>query len=314
MLIFGFAPFLYVLVVGFFDWNVFAAESGLRFNALGNYRRLVFDDLFLTSVGLTIRFAVFAIVSEVVLGFVLAQMLTRNFRGKSLFRIIHTFPLMVAPIAVGAIWRLLVIPGFGPVPFFLDRWFDLTYQIGSYPDQALATSVIMDVWHWTPFVTLTMLAGLSAIPREPVEQAKVDGANRLQVFWYVTLPFLRPVLLTTVFIRIMDAIRTVDEVWMLAGGGPGTRFTGIYIWRVTSPGASADWGYGSSISLITPLSDNCALLAVVHRHLRPAQGRGGVRHLGTMGDFGHSNRRSYGRAGGSPLQAGRICRRKGEAA
>ena len=183
------------------------------------------------------------------LGFVLAQMLTRKFPGKSLFRIIHTFPLMVAPIAVGAIWRLLVIPGFGPVPFFLDRWFDLTYQIGSYPDQALWTSVIMDVWHWTPFVTLTMLAGLSAIPREPVEQAKVDGASRLQVFWYVTLPFLRPVLLTTVFIRIMDAIRTVDEVWMLAGGGPGTRFTGIYIWRVVFP--RTDYGYGSSISLIT---------------------------------------------------------------
>jgi len=251
LIIFGFMPFLYVLVVGFFDWNVFAAEDGMRFNGLGNYRRLVFDDLFLLSVGLTIRFAVFAIVSEVVFGFLLAQMLTRNFPGKSIFRIIHTFPLMIAPIAVGAIWRLLVIPGFGPVPFVLDRWFDFTYQIGTYPDQALATSVIMDVWHWTPFVTLTMLAGLSAIPREPVEQAKVDGANRLQVFWYVTLPFLRPVLLTTVFIRIMDAIRTVDEVWMLAGGGPGTRFTGIYIWRVTSPGASADWGYGSSISLIT---------------------------------------------------------------
>ena len=87
-------------------------------------RRLVFDDDFLHSVGLTIRFAVFAIASEVVLGFLLAQMLTRKFPGKSLFRIIHTFPLMVAPIAVGAIWRLLVIPGFGPVPFFLDRWFD----------------------------------------------------------------------------------------------------------------------------------------------------------------------------------------------
>lgn len=159
------------------------------------------------------------------------------------------FVLVLAPIAVGAIWRLLVIPGFGPVPFFLDRWFDLKYQIGSYPDQALWTSVIMDVWHWTPFVTLTMLAGLSAIPKEPVEQAKVDGANRFQVFWYVTLPFLRPVLLTTVFIRIMDAIRTVDEVWMLAGGGPGTRFTGIYIWRVVFP--RTDYGYGSSISLIT---------------------------------------------------------------
>ncbi len=249
LFIFGFIPFLYVLFVGFNEWNIFAADDGLKFAGLDNYRRLVFDENFLTSISLTLQFAVFAILTELVLGFLLAQLLTRDFRGKSLFRIIHTLPLMVAPIAVGAIWRLLVIPGLGPVPFYLDRWFDITYQIGSFPDQALLTSIIMDVWHWTPFVTLTMLAGLSAIPKEPIEQAKVDGANRLQVFWYVTLPYLRPVLLTTVFIRIMDAARTVDEVWMLAGGGPGTRFTGIYILRVVF--SQTDYGYGSSLSIIT---------------------------------------------------------------
>ena len=249
LFIFGFIPFLYVLFVGFNEWNIFAAKDGLEFTGLDNYRRLVFDDNFLTSISLTLQFAVFAILTELVLGFLLAQLLTRDFPGKSLFRIIHTLPLMVAPIAVGAIWRLLVIPGLGPVPFYLDRWFDITYQIGSFPDQALLTSIIMDVWHWTPFVTLTMLAGLSAIPKEPIEQAKVDGANRLQVFWYVTLPYLRPVLLTTVFIRIMDAARTVDEVWMLAGGGPGTRFTGIYILRVVF--AQTDYGYGASLSIIT---------------------------------------------------------------
>ena len=249
LFIFGFIRFLYLLFVGFNEWNIFAAKDGLEFTGLDNYRRLVFDGDFLTSISLTLKFAAFAILTELFLGFLLAQLLTRDFPGKSLFRIIHTLPLMVAPIAVGAIWRLLVIPGLGPVPFYLDRWFDITYQIGSFPDQALLTSIIMDVWHWTPFVTLTMLAGLSAIPKEPIEQAKVDGADRLQVFWYVTLPYLRPVLLTTVFIRIMDAARTVDEVWMLAGGGPGTRFTGIYILRVVF--SQTDYGYGSSLSIIT---------------------------------------------------------------
>ena len=100
----------------------------------------------------------------------------------------------------------------------------------------------------------------------------MDGANRLQVFWYVTLPFLRPVMLTTVFIRIMDAIRTVDEVWMLAGGGPGTRFTGIYIWRVVFP--RTDYGYGSSISLITLYLTIVLCWLLFHRDLGAAQGRG----------------------------------------
>jgi multiple sugar transport system permease protein len=109
----------------------------------------------------------------------------------------------------------------------------------------------MDIWHWTPFVTLTMLAGLSSLPREPMEAAQVDGASRWQLFRYITLPMLRPVILTTLFIRIMDALRVVDEVYMLTnGGGPGTsnRFIGIHIFRVVFP--RTDYGYGSAMSLL----------------------------------------------------------------
>jgi multiple sugar transport system permease protein len=96
-----------------------------------------------------------------------------------------------------------------------------------------------------------LLAGLTTIPKEPLEQALVDGANRWQVFRYLTIPMMMPVILTTVFIRIMDALRIVDEVWMLTGGGPGdaTRFIGLHIWRVVFP--KTDYGYGSATSLLT---------------------------------------------------------------
>ena len=124
----------------------------------------------------------------------------------------------MAPIAVGATWRSHV-PGLGPIPYYLDRWFDIDLRLGMFAHQAFLTTVVMDIWHWTPLVTLTMLAGLAGLPKEPFEQAQVDGANRFQIFWYITLPMLRPVILTTVFIRLMDAMRTVDEVWMLTGGG-----------------------------------------------------------------------------------------------
>jgi multiple sugar transport system permease protein len=109
----------------------------------------------------------------------------------------------------------------------------------------------MDIWHWTPLVTLTLIAGLSSLPREPFEQAQIDGANRFQVFRYITLPLLMPVILATLFIRVMDALRTVDEVWMLTGGGPAaaTRYVGLYIWRVVFP--KTDYGYGSAMSLLT---------------------------------------------------------------
>jgi multiple sugar transport system permease protein len=249
--VFGVLPFLYVLVTGFTHWNAFAADPTPRFAGVENYRQLVFDDQFIASVWLTLRFAFFAVASEVVLGYFLAKLLMRDFPLKGFFRTVHTLPLMVAPIAVGATWRLMTVPGLGPLAYYFEKWLGIEYRIGSYSHQAFLTTVLMDIWHWTPLVTLTLLAALSSMPKEPFEQAQIDGANRWQIFWHVTLPMLRATILATVFIRVMDALRTVDEVWMLTGGGPGaaTRYIGLYIWRVVFP--KTDYGYGAAMSLFT---------------------------------------------------------------
>jgi multiple sugar transport system permease protein len=251
LLVFGLGPFIYVLVVGFTNWNSFAADPTAHFAGVQNFRRLVFDDPFLHALWLTFGFTFFAVLSEIVLGYLLAQLLMRDIPFKGFFRTIHTLPLMVAPIAVGATWRLLTVPGLGPLPYYLDRWLGIDLRIGTFADQAFIATVIMDVWHWTPLVTLTLLAAISSLPKEPFEQAQIDGANRFQVFWYVTLPLLKPAILATVFIRVMDALRTVDEVWMLTGGGPAaaTRYVGLHIWRVVFP--KTDYGYGAAMSLLT---------------------------------------------------------------
>jgi multiple sugar transport system permease protein len=246
----GLLPFFYVFYISFFDWNVFSAQAQLIFAGANNYRRLVFDADFMLSLWKTLQFTFLAVGIELALGFLLAQSLTRSFPGKAVFRTLHALPLMVAPIAVGATWRLLTIPGFGPAPYYLDKWFGLDYNIGRFASHAFLTTVIMDIWHWTPFVTLTFLAGLTAMPREPVEQAMVDGANRWQIFRHLTIPMMMPVILTTLFIRMMDALRVVDEVFMLTGGGPGsaTRYVGIHIWRIVFP--KTDYGYGSAMSML----------------------------------------------------------------
>jgi multiple sugar transport system permease protein len=247
----GFLPFIYVLVVSFMDWNTFAQNPEPTYTGADNFRELVFDKAFLKSIWLTLKFTAFVLVSQLIIGFFLARMLLRNVPLKGLFRTIHTLPLMIAPIAVGATWRLLTVPGLGPIPHYLKQWFGIDYILSRFPDQAFATVVIMDIWHWTTLVTLTLMAGLSNLPEEPLEQARIDGASEWRIFWDITLAFLKPVLLTTIFIRLMDALRTVDEVWMLTGGGPGaeTRFIGLHIWRVVFP--KTDYGYGSAMSLIT---------------------------------------------------------------
>src|SRR6266540_1916737 len=100
----GLLPFFYVVYISFFDWNVFSAAAGLVFAGPNNYRRLVFDAEFLESLWKTVQFAFWAVSSELILGFLLAQLLTRDFPGKVIFRTVHALPLMVAPIAVGATW------------------------------------------------------------------------------------------------------------------------------------------------------------------------------------------------------------------
>ncbi|MFB0545276.1 MAG: carbohydrate ABC transporter permease [Anaerolineae bacterium] len=245
----GLLPFFYVLYVGFFDWNVFAKVSGLFWAGVDNYRELVFDTEFLAALRRGVVFTLCVCAIEMVLGMILAQLLMREFKFKEFFRAVHALPLTMAPIAVGAVWKLMINPGLGPLPYYL-RKIGLDYNIGIPGPQAFITTIAMDVWHWTPFVTLTFLAGLSALPREPFEAAMVDGASRWQTFRYVQLPMLQPVILTTLFLRIMDALRIVDEVWMLTGGGPGrsTWYAGIHIWRIVFP--KTDYGYGSAMSVL----------------------------------------------------------------
>jgi len=246
--IIGLLPFFYVVYVSFNRWDIFGATRGMTWIGADNFRKLVFDTEFLDSLGRSITFTIIVVCIQMVLGFILAQLLMSEFPGRGFFRSVYALPIVVAPIAIGAVWKLLTNPGLGPLPDVLAQ-FGIDYNIGEPGNQAFITTIVMDTWHWTPFVTLTLLAGLSALPREPVESAMVDGANRFQILLYITIPMLRPVILTTMFLRIMDALRIVDEVWMLTGGGPGssTRFVGIHIWREVFPKTS--YGYGSALSV-----------------------------------------------------------------
>jgi len=250
LFLFGVLPFIYVVWVSFHQWNPFAANPEMIFNGADNFRRIVFDESFLSSVSVTVAFVFFAVLSELIVGYFLAQAFMKEFPGKSFFRTIHTLPLIVAPIIVGSVWKLMTTPSIGIIPHYLKELFGITMNIGTSAPAAFATTVIMDVWHWTPLVTLTLIAALVSLPADPFEQAQIDGANKRQIFWHITLPMIAPALVATVFIRLMDALRTVDEVYMLTGGGPGsaTRFVGVHIFKEVFP--KTNYGYGSAISAI----------------------------------------------------------------
>ena len=250
LVLFGVFPFIYVIWVSFHQWNPFGANPDMILNGANNYRQLVFDTGLLASLGVTVVFVFFAVASELILGYLLAQALMRDFPGKAFFRTIHTLPLIMAPIIVGSVWKLMTTPSIGIIPSLLDQWFGYDLNIGQSAAAAFVITVVMDIWHWTPLVTLTLVAALVSLPADPFEQAQIDGANKGQIFWHITLPMILPAILATVFIRMMDALRTVDEVLMLTGGGPGsaTRFLGVHIFREVFP--RTNYGYGSAVSVI----------------------------------------------------------------
>ena len=247
---FGVVPFFYVIWVSFHQWNPFAANPGKIFNWAANYRQVVFDAQLLASLGVTFAFVFFAVVSELVLGYLLAQAFMKDFPGKAFFRTIHTLPLIMAPIIVGSIWKLMTTPSIGIIPNLLQSWFGYNLNIGQSALAAFTVTVVMDVWHWTPLVTLSLIAALVSLPPDPFEQAQIDGAGKRQIFWHITLPMIAPAVLATVFIRLMDALKIVDEVFMLTGGGPGsaTRYVGVHIFKEVFP--RTNYGYGSAISVI----------------------------------------------------------------
>jgi multiple sugar transport system permease protein len=150
---FGVIPFIYVVYVSFHSWNPFAADPTMIFNGADNFRKIVFDAAFLNSLGATVTFVFFAVISELILGYMLAQAFMKEFPGKAIFRTIHTLPLIMAPIIVGSVWKLMTTPSIGIIPHYLDEWFGITMNIATSVPAAFATIIIMDIWHWTPLVT-----------------------------------------------------------------------------------------------------------------------------------------------------------------
>jgi multiple sugar transport system permease protein len=281
---------LFVILVGPFTYMVWTSLTDLSFalpnrdgNFLGldNYRRLIRDDpIFWHSFWLTLKFVLFVVLIEFLLGFALALLLFHFIQRRRFLLTLLLVPMMVAPVAVGLIWKLLLQGDFGMVTYYLRKvgLLDLRSALFSNADAVLPTIIAIDVWQWTPFVTLVMLAGLMSLPREPYEAAIMDGAGPVQRFRDVTLPLLRPIIALVLLLRGIDAFKEFDKVFILTGGGPGiaTELLSIYTYRVNFK--SWDLGYGSACAFMVYLVVLilCAVFykAVFWSDARPRKGKG----------------------------------------
>jgi multiple sugar transport system permease protein len=219
---------------------------------LGNFARLFSDNFFLTAMGHTFVYAIAALTCEFLLGLGLALLLNNQIRGRSLFRASLLVPMMVPPVVAAVVWRLLLNPNFGAINGTLRQigidTESLTWTAS--PTLAMLSVIAVDVWQWTPFVFLVLLAGLQAIPQEPYEAALIDGSSRWQTFRHVTLPLLKPAILIVLLLRTMDLLRVFDQIFILTEGGPGfaTETISLYIYRTAF--RFFDFGYAAAMSFV----------------------------------------------------------------
>jgi multiple sugar transport system permease protein len=217
---------------------------------LTNYIRILTDPLFYRTVlPNTFLFMICSVMGGLVAGLGLAVMLNRHFRGARLVRTIILLPLMIAPVvaAIMITWMfndqfgivnvILQALGFEPVVWFLYRW------------TSMAIVVLTDIWLWTPWFAIILLAGLQSIPFEPREAAMIDGAGPWLIFWKVTLPLLRPVLMVCIVIRSIDAFRVFDIAWVITKGEPArsTEVFSIYAYKQAFIYLNFDQGSAAAI-------------------------------------------------------------------
>jgi multiple sugar transport system permease protein len=220
-----------------------------QFAGADNFLRLLTDEQFHVGLWNTLVFTVFAVGTEFLLGLGLALLLDRYIRRLNFLKTVLMLPMMLPPVAVAITWKLIYEPQFGVLNEIMFR-LGLPLQAWAGDVRLAMFSVIVaDVWQWTPFMFLLMLAGLASLPDEPYEAAAIDGASAWRQFWDLTLPFLKPVIAIALLLRIMDALRLFDLVFILTGGGPAdrTKTLSLYIYQVAY--RFADPSYAAAISL-----------------------------------------------------------------
>lgn len=227
-------PLIFSLSLSLHDWNIFRQE-GWQWRGLGNYADILFlDPYFRQSLKVTVFFLLGTVPLQFILGLAVALILYRITRKIIGFlRTTLIVPAIMTPIVVGIIWRLMYNPDLGMLNYLLSLIGLPPVNWTGMPMSALPSVMMADIWEWTPFMALILLAGLQALPREPYEAAVVDGASNWQSFRYITLPLLSPVMLVAILIRLMDSFKTFDLIFVLTQGGPGmsTETLNYYTYR-----------------------------------------------------------------------------------
>ncbi|MGN6467068.1 MAG: carbohydrate ABC transporter permease [Rhizobiaceae bacterium] len=225
------------------------AKEIWAFTPRANFQDLLDDDIFRTALWNTLVFALVAVVAEIVLGFGLAILVASMTRFKGIIRTILIIPILMPPVAIGSMWKLMYSLDFGVLnQIVMSFGLQPVNWLGS-TSLALFSIIIVDVWHWTPFVFLILFAAVEGLPKEVIEAARIDGARNRELIFKIIIPLMRPALAVAALFRIILAFKVFDEVFLLTSGGPGTstEVVSLHLYKVFFQ--QNQMGYGALLSL-----------------------------------------------------------------
>lgn len=248
LLLLNIFPLIFSIVMSFSNVTT---DNGLTLTTatLDNWRLLLQDSSFWDSMRFTVEFVFAAVAIEFLVAFALALVLWRPIRGGGFFRVLFSIPMMLAPVAIGFMFRMVLNEQYGPVDTILRGLHLPTVLWLSDRHVSPISVLVMDIWEWTPLLFLLLLAGLQAMPEEVLEAARLDGANELRVIWNVIFPILAPISVMAVFLRMIDAFTIFGQIYLLTGGGPGSSTTSTTLYAFYSGFQTFNLSYGSTISL-----------------------------------------------------------------
>jgi multiple sugar transport system permease protein len=215
-----------------------------------NYLGALQDDQFTDSVWTQVKLSVSTVVAQVLLGLGVALLLNRRSRLLRALRTVFLIPMVLPPIVAALIWKVLFTPDVSPLHRALAALHLPLSSLITDPHTALWAIAFADTWEWFPFTMLIILAALQVVPTEPLEAAEVDGASRLQLFWHVVLPFIRPAIVVAALFRLIDSIKAFPLIYVLTSGGPGTATQVTNYYAFTQAFNYAYWGYASAIAVM----------------------------------------------------------------
>jgi len=216
---------LYPVIKGFemsfYDWSLGTPIESRKYIGWENFAWAWKDPALFNSIRVTLVFTGCSVTVQLILGLALAFLLEKGMKGIAVFRTVFIMPIMLAPVVVGLIWRYLFDANYGLINYFVQLFgFPPKIWLGT-PGLALPAIIVTDIWQWTPFMFILFLAGLQSLPKDPVEAAEVDGATTWQVIWRVKLPLLAPIIWVAIILRVIDAFRSLETMFIMTFGGPG---------------------------------------------------------------------------------------------